>query len=147
MGTDGSVSFMFDHIGQFLFAPGTAEDKLMEAALEAGADDVMTNEDGSIEVVCPPNDFPKVKTALETAGFKAELAELTIETSDGSGVHGRRRGEDAKAARRPRKSGRRAGSLYKRGNRRRVSPARAANAPPAGSGLATSTRMAIRCGL
>ncbi|MEZ0604833.1 YebC/PmpR family DNA-binding transcriptional regulator [Paraburkholderia sp. IW21] len=78
MGTDGSVSFMFDHVGQFLFAPGTPEDKLMEAALEAGADDVVTNEDGSIEVLCPPNDFLKVKTALETAGFKAELAEVTM---------------------------------------------------------------------
>jgi YebC/PmpR family DNA-binding regulatory protein len=78
MGTDGSVSFMFDHVGQFLFAPGTAEDKLMDAALEAGADDVVTNEDGSIEVLCPPNDFPKVKAALEAAGFKAELAEVTM---------------------------------------------------------------------
>ena len=78
MGTDGSVSFMFDHVGQFLFAPGTPEDKLMEAALEAGADDVVTNEDGSIEVVCPPNDFPKVKSALEAAGFKAEVAEVTM---------------------------------------------------------------------
>jgi YebC/PmpR family DNA-binding regulatory protein len=78
MGTDGSVSFMFDHVGQFLFAPGTPEDKLMEAALEAGADDVVTNEDGSIEVLCPPNDFPKVKSALEAAGFKAELAEVTM---------------------------------------------------------------------
>ena len=78
MGTDGSVSFMFDHVGQFLFAPGTPEDKLMEAALEAGADDVVTNEDGSVEVLCPPNDFPKVKGALEAAGFKAELAEVTM---------------------------------------------------------------------
>jgi YebC/PmpR family DNA-binding regulatory protein len=78
MGTDGSVSFMFDHVGQFLFAPGTPEDKLMEAALEAGADDVVTNEDGSIEVLCPPNDLPKVKVALEAAGFKAEVAEVTM---------------------------------------------------------------------
>ena len=78
MGTDGSVSFMFDHVGQFLFAPGTPEDKLMDAALEAGADDVVTNDDGSIEVVCPANDFPKVKAALEGAGFKAEVAEVTM---------------------------------------------------------------------
>jgi YebC/PmpR family DNA-binding regulatory protein len=78
MGTDGSVAFMFDHVGQFLFAPGTSEDALMEAALEAGADDVTNNEDGSIEVICPPNDFGKVKTALEAAGFKAELAEVTM---------------------------------------------------------------------
>ncbi|KMQ81124.1 hypothetical protein BPMI_02108 [Candidatus Burkholderia pumila] len=78
MGTDGSVSFMFDHVGQFLFAPGTPEDKLMDAALEAGADDVVTNEDGSMEVICPPNDFQKVKDVLEAAGFKAELAEVTM---------------------------------------------------------------------
>src|ERR1700754_1918424 len=78
LGQEGSVSFMFDHVGQFLFAPGTAEDTLMEAALEAGADDVVTNEDGSIEVLCPPNDFPKAKPALEAAGFKAELAEVTM---------------------------------------------------------------------
>ncbi|WP_153102176.1 YebC/PmpR family DNA-binding transcriptional regulator [Paraburkholderia hayleyella] len=78
MGTDGSVSFMFDHLGQFLFAPGTPEDKLMEAALEAGAEDIVTNDDGSIEVTCPPHDFPAVKAALETAGFKAEMAEVTM---------------------------------------------------------------------
>ncbi len=78
MGTDGSVSFMFDHVAQFLFALGTPEDKLMDAALEAGADDIVTNEDGSIEVISPPNDFQKVKDALEAAGFKAELAEVTM---------------------------------------------------------------------
>lgn len=78
LGTDGSVAFLFDHVGQFLFAPGTPEDRLMEAALDAGADDVTTNDDGSIEVVCPPNDFAPVKAALEAAGFKAELAEVTM---------------------------------------------------------------------
>lgn len=78
MGQDGSVAFMFTQCGQFLFAPGTSEDALMEAALEAGADDVTTNEDGSLEVVCPPTDFAQVKTALETAGFKAEMAEITM---------------------------------------------------------------------
>ena len=78
MGTQGSVAFLFDHVGQFIFAPGTPEDKLMDAALEAGADDVVTNEDGSLEVICPPNDFGKVKTALEAAGFKAELAEVIM---------------------------------------------------------------------
>jgi YebC/PmpR family DNA-binding regulatory protein len=78
MGTDGSVAFMFDHVGQFLFAPGTPEDALMEAALEAGADDVATQEDGSIEVVCPPHDFEKVKAALAAAGYKAELADVTM---------------------------------------------------------------------
>jgi YebC/PmpR family DNA-binding regulatory protein len=78
LGTTGSVSFMFDHVGQFLFAPGTPEDALMEAALEAGADDVTANEDGSIEVTCEPPDFGKVKGALEAAGFKAELAEVVM---------------------------------------------------------------------
>ncbi|RKP56489.1 YebC/PmpR family DNA-binding transcriptional regulator [Pararobbsia silviterrae] len=78
MGTDGSVSFMFDHVGQFVFAPGTSEEALMDAALEAGAEDVSTSDDGSIEVICPPNDFERVKAALEAAGFKAELAEVTM---------------------------------------------------------------------
>ena len=78
MGTEGSVAFMFTHCGQFLFAPGTAEDKLMEVALEAGADDVVTNDDESIEVLCPPNDFATVKAALEAAGFKAEMADVTM---------------------------------------------------------------------
>jgi YebC/PmpR family DNA-binding regulatory protein len=78
MGQDGSVAFQFDHVGQFLFAPGTAEDALMEAALEAGADDVATHDDGSLEVICSPNDFSQVKSALEAAGFKAELAEVTM---------------------------------------------------------------------
>ena len=78
MGQDGSVAFLFSHVGQFLFAPGTPEDALMEAALEAGADDVSANDDGSIEVICPPHEFGAVKSALETAGFKAELAEVTM---------------------------------------------------------------------
>lgn len=78
MGQDGSVAFMFTQCGQFLFAPGTSEDALMEAALEAGADDVTTHEDGSLEVICPPLEFAQVKTALEAAGFKAEMAEVTM---------------------------------------------------------------------
>lgn len=78
MGQDGSVAFMFTQCGQFLFAPGTSEDALMEAALEAGADDVTTHEDGSLEVVCPPLEFARVRTALEAAGFKAEMAEVTM---------------------------------------------------------------------
>jgi len=78
MGTEGSVAFMFTHCGQFLFAPGTPEDKLMDAALEAGADDVVTNDDESIEVTCPPNDFGAVKAALEAAGFKAEVADVVM---------------------------------------------------------------------
>ncbi|MDE2598805.1 MAG: YebC/PmpR family DNA-binding transcriptional regulator [Rhodocyclaceae bacterium] len=78
MGTDGCVSFMFDHIGQFLFAPGTDEDALMEAALEAGAEDVTTNEDGSIEVISGFTEYLSVKEALEKAGFKAEVSEVTM---------------------------------------------------------------------
>ena len=76
MGTDGSVAFMFKHCGQFIFAPGASEDKIMDAALEAGADDVISNEDGSIEVLCGPHDLDAVKKRLETAGLKAEIAEV-----------------------------------------------------------------------
>ena len=78
LGTDGSVSFQFKHVGQFLFAPGVSEDKLMEVALEAGADDVLTHEDGSIEVLSNPFEFEAVKNALEAAGLKAEMAEVTM---------------------------------------------------------------------
>jgi len=78
MGTEGSVSFMFQHVGQFLFAPGVEEDKLMEAALEAGADDVITDEEGGFEVLCDPNAFAGVKDALEKAGFKADSAEVIM---------------------------------------------------------------------
>jgi YebC/PmpR family DNA-binding regulatory protein len=82
MGANGSVAFLFKHCGQLLYAPGTNEDKLMEAALEAGAEDVITHEDGSIEVVTGPYEFGKVKGALEKAGFKAELAEVTMKASN-----------------------------------------------------------------
>jgi YebC/PmpR family DNA-binding regulatory protein len=78
LGTDGSVGFMFKHCGQFVFAPGTNEDKVMEAALEAGAEDVLTNEDGSVEVICAFGDFSEVKQGLEKAGLKPELAEVTM---------------------------------------------------------------------
>ena len=78
MGTEGSVSFQFKHCGQFLFAPGTSEDKVMEAALEAGAEDVLTNDDGSVEVLCAPADFHAVKAGLEQAGLKAEVADVTL---------------------------------------------------------------------
>jgi YebC/PmpR family DNA-binding regulatory protein len=81
LGTDGSVAFMFKHCGQFLFAPGTSEDKVMEAALEAGAEDVLSNDDGSVEVICAPGDFPPVKDALEKAGLKPELAEVTMKAT------------------------------------------------------------------
>jgi YebC/PmpR family DNA-binding regulatory protein len=78
MGAEGSVVFLFRHVGQLLFAPGTAEDKLMDAALEAGAEDIVTNDDGSIEVITGPYDFSKVKANLEQAGFKAEFGEVTM---------------------------------------------------------------------
>ena len=78
LGTDGSVAFLFKHCGQMLFAPGTDEDKLMEAALEAGAEDVITNEDGSIEVVTDPYEFAAVKEALVKAGLQPELGEVTM---------------------------------------------------------------------
>ena len=78
LGTDGSVAFQFKHVGQFLFAPGVSEDKLMEVALEAGAEDVLTHEDGSIEVLSAPTEFEVVKQALEAAGLNAEMAEVTM---------------------------------------------------------------------
>ena len=78
MGTDGSVAFLFKHCGQLLFAPGIDETRLMDAAIEAGAEDVVTNEDGSIEVITPPNDFAQVKESLEQAGFKPEFSDVTM---------------------------------------------------------------------
>lgn len=78
LGTDGSVSFLFRHCGQIIFPPGTDEDKLMEAALDAGADDVVANDDGSIEVITDPNQFSAVRQGLTQAGFKPEFAEVTF---------------------------------------------------------------------
>jgi len=78
MGTEGSVSFQFKHCGQFVFAPGTSEDKLMEVALEAGAEDVLTDDDGAIEVITSPAEFESVKQALDAAGLKPEVAEVTM---------------------------------------------------------------------
>lgn len=78
LGTDGCVAFQFDHCGQLMFAPGTDEDALMEAALEAGAEDVIANDDSSIEVITGPAEFSAVKDALEAAGFKAEFGEVTM---------------------------------------------------------------------
>lgn len=78
MGTDGCVAFQFKHCGQMLFAPGTDEAALMDAAIEAGAEDVSSNEDGSIEVITAPNDFMTVRETLEKAGFKAEFGEVTM---------------------------------------------------------------------
>jgi YebC/PmpR family DNA-binding regulatory protein len=81
MGSEGSVAFLFKHCGQLLYAPGTSEERLMDAALEAGAQDVVANDDGSLEVVTGPNEFSAVKARLEKAGFKAELAEVTMKPS------------------------------------------------------------------
>jgi len=78
MGSEGSVAFLFKHCGQLLYAPGTSEEKLMDAALEAGAEDVVANDDGSLEVLTAPHEFSRVKAALEKAGFKAELSEVTM---------------------------------------------------------------------
>ena len=78
LGTEGSVAFQFKHCGQLVFAPGTDEDKVMEVALESGAEDVVTGDDGSIEVLTPPTEFEAVKNALEAAGLKAEVAEVTM---------------------------------------------------------------------
>ncbi|QNM97212.1 YebC/PmpR family DNA-binding transcriptional regulator [Chitinimonas koreensis] len=88
MGTDGCVAFQFKHCGYLIFAPGTSEDALMEAALEAGADDVVTHEDGSIEVVTPPYEFVNVKEALEKAGFKAEIGEVTMKAQTDTELSG-----------------------------------------------------------
>jgi YebC/PmpR family DNA-binding regulatory protein len=88
LGTDGSVAFLFKHCGQFVFAPGTDEDKLMEVALEAGAEDVVSNDDGSIEVISAPNDFMTVQAALERNGFKPELAEITMKATTETAVRG-----------------------------------------------------------
>jgi len=78
LGSAGSVAFLFKHCGQLMYAPGTDEEKLMDAALEAGAEDVVANDDGSLEVVTGPHDFSRVKAVLEKAGLKADLAEVTM---------------------------------------------------------------------
>jgi YebC/PmpR family DNA-binding regulatory protein len=78
LGSDGSVAYLFKHCGQLLFAPGADEEKVMDAALEAGAEDVVSSDDGSVEVLCAPNDFPAVRAALEKAGLRPELAEVTM---------------------------------------------------------------------
>jgi YebC/PmpR family DNA-binding regulatory protein len=91
LGTDGSVAFLFKHCGQLVFAPGTDETKLMEAAIDGGAEDVVTDDDGSIEVITAPGDFAAVRAALERAGFKAELAEVTFKPT----VENAMKGEEA----------------------------------------------------
>jgi len=81
LGTDGSVAFLFTHCGQMVFAPGTDENGLMEVALDAGAEDITTDDDGSIEVITTPHDFANVKQALEEADFKPEFAEVIMKPS------------------------------------------------------------------
>ena len=77
LGADGSVAYLFKHCGQFIFAPGTSEDRVMEAGLDAGAEDVLKNDDDSVELICAPADFSAVKAALDKAKLKSELAEIT----------------------------------------------------------------------
>lgn len=78
LGVEGSVAFQFKHCGQFLFAPGTSEEKVMEAALEAGAEDIETDDDGMIEVTCEPAVYAAVKTAFADAGLSPELEEIVM---------------------------------------------------------------------
>ena len=78
MGTEGSVAFQFKNVGQLIFAPGTSEDQVMEVALEAGAEDVIADEEGAIEVLTAPADFEAVKNALQAAGLVPEVAEVTM---------------------------------------------------------------------
>jgi YebC/PmpR family DNA-binding regulatory protein len=88
MGADGSVGYLFKHCGQFVFAPGTSEEKVMDAGLAAGAEDVIRHEDASIELVCPPADFQAVKVALEQAGLKPEIAEITMKPTTENALPG-----------------------------------------------------------
>lgn len=88
MGTDGSVAFQFKHCGQMVFSPGTNEDRVMEVALEAGAEDVITDDDGTIEVLTTPADFEAVKNALTAAGLQPEVAEVTMRAENTIALEG-----------------------------------------------------------
>lgn len=88
LGTEGSVAFQFKHCGQLIFAPGTSEDHVMEVALEAGAEDVITDEEGAIEVLTAPADFEAVKNALEAAGLVADMAEVTLRPENSISLQG-----------------------------------------------------------
>jgi YebC/PmpR family DNA-binding regulatory protein len=88
LGTDGSVAFLFRHCGQLVFPPGTDEEKVLDVALDAGADDVVSNDDGSVEVLTDPNGFAAVREALEKAGFKAEFAEVTFKPTTENALSG-----------------------------------------------------------
>jgi len=88
MGTEGSVAFQFKHCGQLVYAPGTSEERVMEVALEAGADDVITDDEGAIEVLAPVTGFEAVKQALEAAGLVAELAGVTMRAENPIALEG-----------------------------------------------------------
>ncbi|WP_066567257.1 YebC/PmpR family DNA-binding transcriptional regulator [Snodgrassella sp. CFCC 13594] len=88
LGTDGSVAFQFVHQGYLLFAPGVDEDALMEAALEAGAEDVVTQDDGSVEVITGPNEYSDVKATLAAAGFQADDGEVTMRAQNETELSG-----------------------------------------------------------
>jgi YebC/PmpR family DNA-binding regulatory protein len=88
LGTEGSVAFQFKHCGQLIFAPGTSEDHVMEVALEAGAEDVITDEEGAIEVLTAPAGFEAVKNALEAAGLVADMAEVTLRPENSISLQG-----------------------------------------------------------
>ena len=118
MGTEGSVAFQFKHVGQFVFGPGTSEDRIMEVALEAGADDVLTDDDGAIEVLCPPHDFEAVKAALEAAGLKPERRRSDHARREHHRPERRGRATHAEAAGRDRRPGRHAGRVPQRRSRR-----------------------------
>jgi len=88
LGTDGSVAFQFKHCGQFVFAPGTSEERVMEVALEAGAEDVIGDDEGAVEVLCAAGDFEAVQAALTAAGLVPELAEVTMRAENTVGLAG-----------------------------------------------------------
>lgn len=88
LGTDGSVAYLFKHCGQLIFPPGIDENKVMEVALDAGADDIVTEGDGSIEVLTTPHDFVSVRDSLARSGFKSELAEITMKPTSEVAISG-----------------------------------------------------------
>ena len=88
LGTEGSVAFQFKHVGQIMFAPGVDEDKVMEIALEAGADDVISDDEGGVEVITDPGQFEAVRDALEAAGLKADMAEVTMRAENSIALSG-----------------------------------------------------------
>ena len=86
LGADGSVNYLFNHVGQFMYPPGSDEDAIMEAAIEAGAEDVIVEDDGSIEVLTEPSDYEAVRNAMRDAGFEPADAQLTMRASTSSSL-------------------------------------------------------------